>query len=176
MRKTVLALALMASVPVLGATTACSSTWWQEFQANPVAQVQAFEQGVQVVLNDAQIAWTFVQPFLPAAQAGAITAQYQNAVFAVNHALQVLNDAVTAAVAAQQSNPNFTALMAAVTDAIGQVLAIIQQYTAPTGDGGAPVLDGGAPPAAVASAKAPLTPAFADAQAGLASLQKMIKH
>jgi hypothetical protein len=170
MRKIILALAIGAAVPVMGgATLSCSSTWWSNFQSNPIAQVQAFEQGVQVVLNDAQVAWVFVQPFLPADKAAVITQQYENAVFAVNHALQVLNDAVNAAIAAQQPNPDFSALMAAVTDAVGAVLAVIQQYmTNPPAP--PPVADGGA---AVAAVKGPGTvPAFADAQSGLANLVK----
>jgi hypothetical protein len=59
----------------------------------------------------------------------------------VNHAEQILNDAVLAAQAAQQSNPNFTTLMQAVGDALSQVIAIVDTYTqSPT-----PVADGGAP-------------------------------
>jgi hypothetical protein len=159
-----------AVVPVVGAAVVgCNPQWWQNFVNDPAAQIQAFEQGVQIALNDAQVAWTVIQPYLPAASLAQITTQYQNAVFAVNHALTVLNDAVNAAIAAQQPTPDFTALMAAVTDAIAQVLAIIQQYSsgAPSGDGGATLVAG-----------KPMNPALYDAQAQLTKLKsgRYAKH
>jgi hypothetical protein len=180
MRKTIIAAAIAVALPLAGGSlVACNSTWWQNFQSDPVQQVQTFEQSAQVVLSDAQVAWTLVQPFLPAANAAQINQQFQNAVAAVNHALVALNDGVQAAVEAQQSNPNFSALMSAVTDAIAQVLAIVHEYTQPTpapvADGGAPApapaTDGGAAPAAGAKL-APPSSAFSDAQSGLASIKK----
>lgn len=169
---TVLSLAL--------ATPACNSSWWQNFVDDPVQQVQTFEQGVQVALNDAAIAWSVVQPFLPAANAAQITQQYNNAVFAVNHTLHALSDAVAAAVAAQTPNPNFSVLMTAVTDAIGQVLAIIQQYvqSAPTAiDGGmSPVADSGSVSAKpMTGAKMlPRVPAYDEAVGLVDNLKKSI--
>lgn len=151
-------------------TVGCGSSWWANFTNDPARQVQTFEQGVQLVLNDTQIAWTVIQPLLPADKAAAITQQYENGVFAVNHALTVLNDAVTAAVAAQQPNPDFTALMTAVTDAVGQVLAIIHQYMQPVTPPAPPVADAG-PPAT--QLKGPMQiPAYDDAMAGLTQLKK----
>ena len=169
MRKSFIALALVASVPLLGATVSCGSAWWANFESNPEAQVTAFEQGVQVVLNDAQLAWSIVQSFLPTATAASINTQFTNAVFAVNHALAALNDAVQVAVAAQNATPNFTTLMAAVTDAVGQVIAIIDQYT----NTPVVIMDGGLAPASgtANTGKAPMNPALADAHTGLASLK-----
>src|SRR5271168_4737949 len=134
MRKTLLALALLTSVPLMGATAACGSAWWQSFQSNPEAQVQAFESGVQIVLSNAQLAWGIAQPFPPTATAAAIQTQFTKAIFDVNHALSVLNDAVQVAVNAQNANPNFTTLMAAVTDAVANVIAIVDQYTLQVSD------------------------------------------
>jgi hypothetical protein len=165
---TVVALAFLAAAPLTVATASCASVaaWWQQFESNPEAQVTAFEQGVQVALSDAQLAWTIAQPFLPTAQAAAINTQFNNAVFAVNHALSVLNDAVQVAVNAQNATPSFTALMAAVTDAVGNVLAIIDQYT------NTPVVsDAGVVTSVANSSKAPYSPALADAHAGLTSLK-----
>jgi hypothetical protein len=164
-----------AVVPALGAAVVgCNPQWWQNVINDPSATVTAFEQGVQVALNDAAIAWAVVQPFLPPANLAAITQQYENAVFAVNHALVALNDAVTAAIAAQQPNPDFSALMAAVSDAVAQVLAIIQQYSS-----NAPI-DGGAPPAPTPAGVAakPTNPALYEAQAQLAKLKsgRYAKH
>ncbi len=160
---------VMVLTAAIGASSiggvACGSAWWTNFTQNPVAQVQQFEQGVQVALNDAQIAWVFVQPFIPANALPTVTQQYNNAVFAVNHALQVLNDAVNTAVNLQQSNPDFTALMTAVTDAVTSVLAIIQQYIHP-----APAADAAAAPAG--GAAAPLHPAITEATGIVANLVK----
>lgn len=169
----------MAAVPAVS-VAGCASTWWTSFTNDPVQIVQSFEQGVQIALNDAAIAWSVVQPFLPAASAAQITQQYTNAVFAVNHSLQVLSDAVTAAVAAQTPNPDFSTLMTAVTDAVSQVLAIIQQYVAtpPAAvDGGmAPIADSGTVAAKPIMAKMlPQVPAFEEAKQLNENLKKSIK-
>jgi len=165
-----------SSLAAGGGLVACGGSWWSNFTNDPVQVVQVFEQGVQVAVSDAQIAWTFVQPFLPADKVAQINQQFMNAIAAVNHGLKVLNDAVQAAVAAHQPNPDFAALMAAVTDAVQQVLAIIAQYTVtpPAADAGAP--DGGTV-AASAGGKAPVSQAYLDAQAVLADLQRQAhKH
>jgi hypothetical protein len=158
-----------AVVPVVGAAViGCNPQWWQNFTSNPEAQVSAFEQGVQVALNEAAVAWSVVLPFIPAPSVAQITQQYQNAVFAVNHAMALLNDAVNAAIAAQQSNPDFTALMAAVTDAISQVLAIIQQYSSSAPQ----TVDGGVAPApAPGVAAKPANPYLYEAQAQVTKLK-----
>lgn len=171
MRKTIFAVALLTAVPLAGTTIACNSVWWQNFQDNPIQQVQSFEQMVQVVLNNVQVAWAFVQPFLPQASAAQITQQYQNAVFAVNHALVVLNDAVQTELSVRNPSPDFSKLMVAVTDAISQVIAIIDQYksSVPADAGAVPVptLDGG-----VAAAKSALTvPGLEDARSSLTALK-----
>lgn len=174
---------LIASMPLAmgAATIGCSqvSQWWQNFQSNPVAQVQSFEQAVQVGLSDAQVAWAIVQPFLPVAQAAQITQQYENAVYAVNGALQVLNDAVQAAIAAQQPSPDFSSLMTAVTNAVSTVISIVAQYVnnAPVPPP-LPTVDGGAPPApapGLGGAKAQALPSLAAAQQVLDNLKKQIK-
>lgn len=159
----------MTSVAAAG----CSgcATWWQNFIANPVAQVQTFEQTVQVALNDAQIAWPSVVPFLPAAQSAAISLQFTNAVAAVNHALALLNDAVQAAVAAQTSDPDFSALMVAVSDAVGQVVAIIAEYTQASSDAGT---DAGPTLTAAHLPLAANVPGFQDLQMQSTMLKKWI--
>lgn len=176
MRRIAVAAALMLSVPALGATVACSSTWLQNFQNNPVEQIQVFESGVHTALASAQVAWSFVQPFLPAASAAAITQQYENAVFAVTHALTVLDDGVTAALAAQQTNPDFTALTAAVTNAVAQVIAIIDQYkgVVPPDGGVIAVPDAGS--SAPGSAAVVTLPGLEDARTRLTALKQMAHH
>ena len=167
MRKIVFALSLMVATPVLGTTAGCNSAWWQSWSSNPVAIVQSFEQGVAIVLNAAQIAWAAIQPNLPPANAAAITQQYNNAVFAANHAIVVLNDAVTAAMAAQTPSPDFAMVMTAVTNAVAQVLAVVDQYLT----NGPAAADAGAATSASNAATA-----MADAHAHLAKLQKMAAH
>jgi hypothetical protein len=172
MKKVVKWTLAVAAAATMGA--GCNSAWWQALESNPVLQVQTFEQGVQVVLNEAQVAWTAdVQPLLPAASAAAITQQFENALFAANHALQVLNDAVATAVTAQTSSPSFTVIETAITDAISQVLAIVNQYeTNQPIDAGAILATSKAGTAPVGHA----SPALADAYSGLAKLKKMAVH
>jgi hypothetical protein len=163
MRKSLVVLVALSTLSFAGATVSCSAAWWSEFSSNPVEQIQTFEQGTIIVLNTAQAAWSVIQPLLPSSAVVAVTQQYENAVVAVNHAIQILNDAVTAALAAETPNPSFAVLMSAVTDAISQVLAIIDQYVTNTSAS----WDGGV------SAS---TSAAVEAHAGLAKLQKLAAH
>jgi len=118
----------MLSLALLSTECAAVSQWWQNFQKNPVAQVQAFLSEVQTVLNILEGAWNFISPLLPASILPAAQQQYSNAVTSVGHAEAVLQDAVTADIAAQQSSPDLTAFVAAVSDALNQVIAIIDTY------------------------------------------------
>lgn len=155
MRKTLITFAMACALGTgVAVVPGCSSTWWQQFKSDPVAQVQTFEAAINVAVSAAQLAWPAILPALPAASQAQAQQQFANAVTAVNHAEQVLNDAVNAAVAAQQSNPDFTALMQAVSDAVAQVVAIVDLYTqaAPApADAGAP------PPPAAGGAKVALS-------------------
>jgi hypothetical protein len=58
--------------------------------------------------------------------AGVYAGRLQQAIFAANHAILALEDAEQAAVAANLSNPDFTAVLSQVSDAVGQVIAIVQ--------------------------------------------------
>jgi hypothetical protein len=138
----------------------CNSAWWQNFLNNPMAQVQTFEQGVQVALNAAQSAWAFILPLIPASAQAQATTQYNNAVSAVNHALQVLNDGVAAAVAAKQATFDATQFMQAVSDAVAQIIAIIDQYKSSATP--APVAG------KMAAPTAPVIPGYADLLAAYA--------
>lgn len=123
---------ILALTSLLAITPGCAAanTWWQQFQSNPVAQVQTFEQGVQIALSSASVAWGVVLPLLPLASQAKAQADYNNAVVSVNHGLQALNDAVQAAVDAKTSNPDFSAAIAQIQAAVTQVLDIVNQYTA----------------------------------------------
>jgi hypothetical protein len=121
---------VLATVLAAAPGCAAATAWWQEFQSNPVAQVQSFEQTVSIVISNAQIAFNFILPLLPANVQSKAQTDFADGVVTVNHALQVLNDAVQAAVDAKQPNPDFTAAIAAVEAAVTQVLAIVDQYKA----------------------------------------------
>jgi hypothetical protein len=167
MKKFVLVTSLSA-VLAFG-TVGCSSPWWQQITSNPAAAVQQFEAAAQVAIDGAQIAWATLKPLLPPATAQAIDGQFLKAVSSVNHALQVLNDAVAAAEAAKQANPDFMTLMQAVSDAVGQVIAIVQTYvTLPplAADAGTPGVS--APKLIVADA----CPGYADLLSAHASMKR----
>jgi hypothetical protein len=169
MRKIIPALALTLT---LGAGAAlipgCNSAWWKAFEADPIAQVQSFEAAVQIGINAAELAWPAIYAAIPAASQPAAQQQFTNALAAVNHALQALNDGVNAAVIAQQSNPNFTALMQAVSDALSQVAAIVDLYT-----GGPPATaDAGTATAANSKMPAAAAGSVADLHAALKSLTR----
>ncbi len=151
MRKTFASFTLVAALGLgAAALPGCNSAWWQNITSNPVEAVQEFEAGINVAVSAAQLAWPAILQAIPAANQAQAQQQFTNALSSVNHAMQLLNDGVNAAVAAQTSNPNFTALMQAVSDAVAQVVAIVDTYTgtqpapAPT-----PAVDAGPAVAAV---------------------------
>lgn len=166
MRKSLASFALLGTIGVAAAALpGCNSSWWQNFQNDPVEQVQSFETSVQVGLNAAQLAWPAILAALPPANQAAANTQFVNGIAAVNHGLQALNDAVAADVAAQGPTPNFVSLMQAVSDAMGQIIAIVDLYNGsapPAGDAGAPSV-GKAPAAA---------PSIADLRASYKGLSR----
>ncbi len=142
MRKLIVAGALVAT---LGGAAGCATlaSWWQEFENNPAEQAQVISQEAQVALNGAQLAWNSILPLIPQAAQAAANALFINLMASANHAVTALLDALTAAADSQTSNPNFAAAISAVSAAVDQVLAIINQYT-----GAGTTVDGGAPTAA----------------------------
>lgn len=143
MRKIILGAALVLG---LGGGIAGCTSWWQAFQANPVAQIQTIEQDAQIVINGVELAWSVIEPFLPAAIVQPINTQFANAVAAINHNVQLLSQAVAADVAAKQAAPDFTTLIAAVSDAVQQVLSLLSQYQSQIpalADAGIPTLPDG---------------------------------
>jgi hypothetical protein len=160
----------LAVLAVVGSLSLTGCSWWNGVTNDPITSVQTFEQSVEVVMNDAQVAWQIVQPFLPAAQAASLNAKFQTAVLAVNHALSALNDAVQTAQDIKKSNPDFSGAIKAVSDAVQQVLAIIDEVkaslTPAPSDAGAS--DGGL----VAQGRFTALPALEEAHSALDSIQK----
>jgi hypothetical protein len=127
------ALILVATLAFPAATgCASASAWWQNFLNNPAAQVQTFEQAAQVALSIAEQSWTSIALFLPASVLATAQPVYNKAVVAVNAALNALNDAVQVAINAHATAPDFSALIQAVTDAVAQVVTVIDQFKAST--------------------------------------------
>jgi hypothetical protein len=162
-------IATVIGLSVLGTGCATLTNWWDQFQSNPAEVVSAFESVEETVLADVSVAWSTVQPLIPAANVTAVTADYETALTAVNHAVAALNAALQAAATAQTPSPDFTALMGDVTTAVGQVIAIVDQFggnvTAPVA--GVVHLAAPAPQATLAIAQS----ALADAHAGLTVLK-----
>lgn len=137
MRKSISLFVTLAAL--VGLIPGCNSAWWQDFVNNPGEQVTSFEATVQVGVNAAELAWPTILQAIPPANQAAAQQQFTNALAAINTAEQVLNNAVNAAVAAQTPNPNFMALMQDVTNAVNEIISIIDLY-----NGSATSVDAGA--------------------------------
>jgi hypothetical protein len=119
-----LALVLTTMLTAVG----CSSAWWQNFKSDPVAQIQLFENTEQTALSDADVIWQSIRMYLPPDIQAKAQLRYDQAVFAVNKAMALLNDGVQVAIQAQTANPDFSKLIQAVSDAVAQVVAIINEF------------------------------------------------
>lgn len=162
MRKSIATIVIAASLVTGAAVLPGCSSWLQNFKNNPVEQVQMFETAIQTAVTAAEVAWPAIEALLPANVRVQAQTQYTNALAAVTHTEQLLNDAVNVAVDAQQSSPNFTALMQAVSDAVAQVVAIVDQYTTSSTDAGT---------VGVATNKVPAPASVADLHASYVSLR-----
>jgi hypothetical protein len=114
---------LLSVVP----TTAGCASWWQAITQNPAAAVSEFVAYVQGFIPTAQAIWALISPALGADSAQA-TADFNNSILTLENSLTALQDAVKAAIAAQQPNPDFTTLIQAVQDAVSKVIATIQAW------------------------------------------------
>lgn len=129
MKKLFVALGLAVALTVV--PSGCGNTWWANFQNDPVAQVQAFEQSAHIALSLADGAWNTVKGFLPPTTLAEAQPKYDLAVVAVNKALLVLNDAVQVDVEAKNPNPDYSKLIQAVSDAVAQVAAVVNEFKTP---------------------------------------------
>lgn len=93
-----------------------------------MAQVQTFETTTQIVISNLTTAWETIRIFLPVAVAQQAQVQFDNAVAAVNHALQALQDGVQAAVDAKNNAPDFSKAILDVSNAVQQIVAIVEEY------------------------------------------------
>jgi|GEM_PF-2200347 len=97
----------------------------------PTSVISAAEVAAQTataVVADAQAAWPIVKALLPPADQAAAEDAFDKAVFTANHAILVLNDAIAAAIAANNPSPNLGQLLASLSDAVAQVVAVVQEF------------------------------------------------
>jgi hypothetical protein len=118
---------MAATLTVLAVAPACSPTT-QNVVTSVTNAASSFEQTAQVVLNDAQLAWPIVVNFIPVAQQPVAQTDFSNAVFASNKALLALSDAIATAQGLNQANPDLTTVMQSVSDAVSQVVAIVNKF------------------------------------------------
>jgi hypothetical protein len=128
--KTILARAALLALPfgALATLPACNPQT-QQWITNATVTAQEVETTANTVLADAQVAWPVVYALIPAAQQAGAQQSFTTALKASNRAVLLLADAIAAAQAANQSNPDFTTAIQAVSDAIAQVIAIVNQFT-----------------------------------------------
>jgi len=117
------------------APSGCTSTWWAEVKANPVQTASQLAEYVQVFLSTATTVWQVISPLIATSQQPQANKDFSDAVAALNGALTVYQDAVRAAAAAEQPNPDFSALISNVEDAASKVMAVVAQFRQPAATG-----------------------------------------
>lgn len=127
MRNAILVL-MLSILPVTGCLSACNMP--PAVVTNAIAAAQAAAQTATTLVSDAQAAWPAVKVLLPADKQAAAQDAFDKAVFTANHALLALNDGITAAIAANNSKPDFTSLLSALGDAAMAVIAVVQEFRA----------------------------------------------
>jgi hypothetical protein len=123
-----------------GLTTGCAAAaqWWQGIVSNPGSALQLISYVLSLLEGIASL-WSQVLPLIPASSQAAANTAFNNAVYTVEQSAAALQDAIRAAAAAGESNPNFATLVANVQAAVAALMNIYNQWT---GGGAAP--DGGA--------------------------------
>lgn len=106
----------------------CASSWWAEVKANPVQASSELAEYVQLFVSTAQVLWKAVAPLIGASDQAAANTAFNDAVVTLNSALGVYEDAVRAAQAAEQPNPDFSSLISNIEDAAAKVMAVVTQY------------------------------------------------
>ena len=128
MKKTLMCFALLGlPVGVVAGTADCGAP--VQVVTNSILTAQEIAAVANTVLSDAQVAWPIVLSFIPATSQAQANAVFQTAMFVANKAVLTLEDAIQTAQALNQSNPDFTAAIQAVSDAVAQVIAVVNQFT-----------------------------------------------
>ena len=98
------------------------------FPTNVITAAQTAAQTATAVVADAQVAWPVVKAFLPLADQAAAEDAFNKAVFATNHSILALDDAISAAITANTPNPDFSALLSSLSGAVSQIVAVVQEF------------------------------------------------
>jgi hypothetical protein len=98
----------------------------------PVQVATTVETTAQIAISAAQTTWNFILPSLPAASQVADNALFTKGLAAANDALGVLNAAIVAYQNATGPAPNWSALIATLSTAVNDVVAIIDQFKTST--------------------------------------------
>ena len=109
------------------ATAGCS-TWWSNFKKDPVAQTETLIQSVQVILSVATVTFASVKGALPADKQPIAQAKFDEAVLAVNGAIDTLNAAIRTAADLQQSKPDFGKVVADLMAAVSSLQTVIDEF------------------------------------------------
>lgn len=123
-----LALAALTALPAASATlSGCTPA------ASPVTVAIAIAQGIvdtaTTVVADAQAVWPVVLASIPATAQAQAQADFNQAVLTTNHCILVLEDAIAAAVAASTTNPDFGTVFNDLSNAVGQIIQIVDQFS-----------------------------------------------
>jgi hypothetical protein len=134
------------------ATTGCAAVaqWWQGIVSNPVSAITLINYVLSFLQGIASI-WGMIAPLIPASSQAQANTDYNNAVLTVEQSAAALEDAIRAAAAAQQSNPDLSTFIANVQAAVAALLKIVQTWQ---GSGGS---DAGANASQVSPRAASLT-------------------
>ena len=125
----IFALAATLTVVVLPpvVTTGCNEPI---VPTNAITAAETASATAAAVVADAEVVWPVIYASIPAASQAAAQSAYNEGLFTANHAILALNDAIAAAVAANTPNPNFTTVIGQLSDAVGSIVAIVQQFMA----------------------------------------------
>lgn len=115
--------ALLIVIGTVLCTSGCGSSLPPFVQAALV-----FETGTQIAVSTAQEVWPGIVTLLPVAQQGAANTAFQDAVVSTNDADAALNDVVIIDEQANSPTPNLATLTQAVSDALDQLLNVVNQF------------------------------------------------
>lgn len=110
-------------------TTGCAAAaqWWQGVLSNP-GSATSFIQYVLTFLQGAIALWNAIFPLIPAASQAKAQLDFNNSVYTVEQTLAAAEDAIRAAAAAHQANPDFSAVIANVQAAVAALMKIVQAW------------------------------------------------
>jgi hypothetical protein len=93
-----------------------------------IAAAEMASQTATAVVADAQAAWPVVKALLPTADQALGQDVFDKVIFTANHAILVLNDAIAAAIAANNPSPSLGQLLSSLSDAVSQVVAVVKEF------------------------------------------------